>query len=45
MAENVKLKDLYADEKVYNGINIVKIPKQMALEMKILLCPLLPCIC
>ena len=27
MAENVKLKDLYADEKVYNGINTVKIPK------------------
>lgn len=27
MAENVKLKDLYGDEKVYNGINIVKIPK------------------
>ena len=27
MAENVKLKDLYADEKVYDGINIVKIPK------------------
>ena len=27
MAENVKLKDLYADEKVYDGINTVKIPK------------------
>lgn len=27
MAENVKLKDLYADEKVYYGINTVKIPK------------------
>lgn len=27
MAENVKLKDLYGDEKVYNGINTVKIPK------------------
>ena len=27
MAENVKLKDLYADEKVYDGINTVEIPK------------------
>ena len=24
MAENVKLKDLYADEKVYDGINTVE---------------------
>ena len=27
MPENVKLKDLYGDEKTYNGITAVEIPK------------------
>ena len=27
MPENVKLKDLYGDEKVYDGIDVVSIPK------------------